>query len=392
MGATTIVIGAGVVGLCVAERLAAAGDRVIVVDRSGPGAGTSGTSFVWLNANSKVPRAYHQLNVDGVEAWRRASQDSRTTAWLHLNGRIQWASGEAAIAALETAAAATAAWGYPVEAITVAAATRLEPDLLIPPDAQVRVWPTEGFLVPPLALEWLLVRALARNVELATGFEVVAIEVHGTGVRGVLGHTGRRLSADRVVCCAGRWTTSVLASVGVAVDVLPTVQGSPAIGLLGYASSSTARLGRTISTANLNVRPGRAAGRYVLQAPDLDRLADPDGPPDPGDTAARELLARTRTAVGGFTNARVDELRVGYRVVPADRITVSEWAPGLEGLYLVVTHSGYTLGLHLAELVAAEVAGGVESPALAYLRRARVDQAGAAASSADPAAAMTPIH
>ena len=54
--APVVVVGAGVIGLAVALRLAERGERVVIVDAATPGAGTSGTSYAWLNANRKVPR------------------------------------------------------------------------------------------------------------------------------------------------------------------------------------------------------------------------------------------------------------------------------------------------------------------------------------------------
>ena len=63
------VIGAGVVGLCVALRLAEAGATVTLLERDEPGCGATRSSFAWLNANNKIPRAYHDLNHAGMRAW-----------------------------------------------------------------------------------------------------------------------------------------------------------------------------------------------------------------------------------------------------------------------------------------------------------------------------------
>ena len=64
-GLRCAVIGAGVVGLCVALRLAEAGATVTVLERDEPGGGATRSSFAWLNANNKTPRAYHDLNHAG---------------------------------------------------------------------------------------------------------------------------------------------------------------------------------------------------------------------------------------------------------------------------------------------------------------------------------------
>jgi glycine/D-amino acid oxidase-like deaminating enzyme len=44
--------------------------------------------------------------------------------------------------------------------------------------------------------------------------------------------------------------------------------------------------------------------------------------------------------------------------MPADGQSIVGWLPGIGGLYVAVTHSGVTLGAHLAELITAELVSG----------------------------------
>jgi glycine/D-amino acid oxidase-like deaminating enzyme len=385
--ARTIVIGAGVLGLSVAEHLAAMGDAVLVVDRGEPGDGTSRTSFAWLNGNSKVPPSYQRLNVEGVERYRELVGQPGTDAWLHLNGRIEWSVGAAETARIAGVAEAMRAQDYPVREITAVAARGLEPDLKVPDGAGVWFWPSEGFVIPPLYLDWLLARATARGVRIATGHEIVGFDLAGGVVRGVLAADGQTLRADRVVACVGRWTEALLATVGVHVPMEPAVKGGPALGHLGYSTPVLTRLSRTISTPRISVRPDTPAGRYVLQGHLLDCLAEPGSDPDPDGEVGREVLSLARSVLAGFDDARLADLRVGYRAVPADRVTVAGWAPGFEGLFVLATHSGYTLSRHLGDLVAREVADGAEEPTLADFRPARFRSA------VDAAAVSTrPVH
>jgi glycine/D-amino acid oxidase-like deaminating enzyme len=369
----TIVVGAGVLGLSIAERIAAGGDRVTLVDRGAPGSGTSATSFGWLNANGKVPRSYHRLNVEGVEAWRRLAAETGTQRWLHMTGRIQWAVSDPEIAELDRSVEAMRAWGYPVEQITADAARRLEPAVRIGPGAEVRLWPSEGFVIPGLLVDWLLDRAESHGVEVVQEASVTGFVLRGGAVGGVRLAGGGSLDADRVVVCVGRWSEALLAGIGVRVPMQAAATGSPALGLLGYTGPTAARLRRTITGPGLNVRPDGMIGRFVLQGIGLDGFADPDVAPDPAGEVAAELVARARAILAGFDEARLDELRVGFRAVPADRLTVAGWAPGVDGLYVVATHSGFTLALHLGELVAREVGAGTSEGSLDEFRPARFD-------------------
>lgn len=390
MGPRTLVIGAGVLGLAVAERLAATGAAVTLLDRGEPGTGTSGTTFSWLNGNAKVPRTYQQLNVAGVEAYRRlAADDPKGTApWLRLNGRIEWAETPEQIERMERAHAAMRAWDYPVEEITLADAARLEPDLRIPPGSEARLFPSEGFLIPPLFLPWLLARVETRGVELRRGSAVTGLVAgDDRAIRRVDLEDGSRLQADRVVLCVGRWTEAVAALAGVRIPMIATVRGTPSPGYLGYTSPVSLRLSRTVTGPGLSVRADAPPGRYVLQPHGLDLEADPLAVPPPDGSVGHEILRRARRVLVGLDDARLIELRVGQRAIPVDRVTVAGWAPGVEGLYVLATHSGYSLALHLGELVSREVAESTDEPTLGDFRPSRF-----AAAVEEAAVAARPVH
>ena len=60
------VIGLGVLGASAARALARGGAQVTVFERTAPGAGTTATSYGWVNSHRKHPRSYHDLNVAGM--------------------------------------------------------------------------------------------------------------------------------------------------------------------------------------------------------------------------------------------------------------------------------------------------------------------------------------
>ena len=64
-----VVAGAGVLGVCLAARLAGAGAEVTLLEQDQPGQAATRSSFAWLNSNDKAPRAYHELNHAGMRAW-----------------------------------------------------------------------------------------------------------------------------------------------------------------------------------------------------------------------------------------------------------------------------------------------------------------------------------
>src|SRR5215471_6523489 len=85
------VIGAGVLGVCVAARLAEAGIAVTLLEQDRPGHAATRSSFAWLNANDKAPRAYHDLNHAGMRAWATLSAALGGAPWYRPAGNIEWA-------------------------------------------------------------------------------------------------------------------------------------------------------------------------------------------------------------------------------------------------------------------------------------------------------------
>ena len=107
------VVGAGVVGLCVAMRLAEAGATVTLLERDEPGCGATRSSFAWLNANNKIPRAYHDLNHAGMRAWASLAARAGQPAWYQASGNLEWAPDARGHAELVARVRRLTGWGYP---------------------------------------------------------------------------------------------------------------------------------------------------------------------------------------------------------------------------------------------------------------------------------------
>jgi glycine/D-amino acid oxidase-like deaminating enzyme len=367
---SVVVAGAGVVGAALAARLAGLGCRVSLVDAGHPGAGTSGTTFGWVNANAKLPRAYFDLNVAGMEAHRRALDEGRAP-WLRATGHLEWAAGDAARAALAARAERLGAWGYAVRQLSTREARELEPDLVLDGSAgDLTLYPDEGFAHPLVLLGHLLRESGEHGATLRTDARVVGFDIEGDRVCAAVLASGERLPADAVACCSGRWSGEVAALAGVALPLAPAELGSPAVGLIGVTSPVPAALSRVVSAPGLNLRPD-GGGRLMLHAPDLDAGVSPETPPAPAAAEGALLLERARAVLRRLDGARLESLRVGVRPLPADGLSVAGWAPGVEGLYLLVTHSGITLAPVLGELAAREIAAGADEALLRPFRPGR---------------------
>lgn len=381
-----IVVGGGAIGLATADELARRAWTVTVVDAGENRRGATGTSFARVNAGEKTRRDYFELNAAGMAAFRGLAAAEGPPPWLHLTGHVEWETTPERRRRLRERTELVESWGYAAAVLSGKdVKARLEPDLLVPDDAEVTYFPDEGYVETEAMVADLLATAQARGVEVRSNSRVTGIATSGDRASGVELESGEVLRADVVVCAAGRWTGELAAQVGATVPLLGSSDARVA-GFLARTSPVRTSLSRSVFAPSLNVRPSRD-GRLVLQSFDLD--GDASGEPTERTLArvGRQLERRLhKTLRVGPAPVSVDELRVGLRALPVDGFPVVGWAGDVEGFYVVVSHSGVTLCLLLGRLVAAEITEGRAEPVLAPFRPTRF-ASGAAPTNGDGSAA-----
>jgi glycine/D-amino acid oxidase-like deaminating enzyme len=182
-------------------------------------------------------------------------------------------------------------------------------------------------------------------------------------VRGVTTASGTRFEADAVVDCAGPATDDVarLAGIEIPFDRVP--------GRLIYTTPVASTLRRPIHAPGVHFRPD-GAGRIVLAEGAHDHVWREEAPGHeawPAEQSLRAVSAHFPALAG----ARVEATRVGVRPMPRDERPMVGAIPGLDGFYVVTSHSAVTLGPLWGRIVAAELLDGVADPRLAPYRPAR---------------------
>ena len=368
-------------GVCVAARLAEAGIAVTLLERDRPGRAATGSSFAWLNANDKAPRAYHDLNHAGMRAWAGLAARLDGAAWYRPAGNLEWAQGAPGRAHLTARVHRLTGWGYPARLIDAAEAAELEPSLRLPHPAPDVAWfPDEGYLLTEPLVSHMAEVAARHGATVLTGEpgRVVGLDAGeaergrraGTGaVRAVRTAGGQVIPADVVVCCAGRWVPELAALAGAAgpVPLVPWAEpGATAPGLVVHAGPVTPPgPQRMVHAPGIYLRP-HPGGLVHLEAPDA--AVDLNTPEADLRRWAGELLRRARRVVRGLQDAGVTGYRVCVRPMPADGRSIVGPLPGARGLYVAVTHSGVTLAAHLSRLIAAELVTGAAPAELAPYR------------------------
>ncbi|MYW66918.1 FAD-dependent oxidoreductase [Streptomyces sp. SID8379] len=345
------VVGAGVVGACVAWNLSRQGAEVVLIDAGRPGEGVTNWSFSWANASNKtVTRAYFDLNVAGMEAHRELAGTVGPDAWWYPSGHLRWADDPAAESKLLTTAGLLAVWGYRTEVRTGAEVRRrLEPALAVRDEAAVVFYPDEAWVHGRHLVGRLVEEADACGAELRSG---TAVRDIGTGSDGGVGSVGladgTRIDVDVVVNAAGPGAHAVAALVG---RELPMRREPGVVTRLGCARVP---VHRAMHAPHVEIRPD-GDGSVVLHSREVDALIDTEqGPAD----LARLLHAEARHVVPELGDSRISRTRVVERPIPADGFPSVGAVPSVPGYYEAVTHSGITLGPVLGRLLASEILTG----------------------------------
>lgn len=374
-----IVVGAGAIGLATACELAGRGWVVTVVDSGDDRSGASNTSFARLNASEKTRREYFELNAAGMAAFRRhVAATGRVPPWLHLNGHLEWESTPDRRRRLRERARLVESWGYPVAVFSgKEIRDTFEPGLLVHDDEEVTFFPDEGYVEPAAMLADLASTARAYGVAIRKDTLVTGLASSGGRIRGAELATGEIAPADVVVCAAGRWTSELAEHAGAVVPLLGSNDARVA-GFLARTAPTAASLSRSVFSPGLNVRPD-THGRLVLQAFDLDDRATVDTTGSVPRRIASELSRRLSRTVRLEEPVPMEAVEVGVRALPVDGLPIVGWAGSLDGFYVVVSHSGFTLCLLLGRLVATEITEARDEPALAPYRPERFDPEGGVA-------------
>jgi len=358
-----LVIGAGVIGASAACRLARGGAAVTLLDRGRIGGGTSAASFAWTNSNQKTPRAYHELNVEGMRAHAALRADFGACPWWHGGGNVHMAAGDAERAALRERIDRLRAWDYAAEEITPARVRALEPDI---PDAALRdttigFFPEEGWVETTVYVHAMAQAAAAAGARVMAETGVREIRRAGDRVTGVRTESGEVHEADLVVNCAGRWAGGLGASAGLGIPMAPNRS------VLAITPPALTRLGRVVHAPACQFRPD-GGGRVMVQADDVDDAVTASGVSEAPPDLAAALVRRAAALLPGLDGAGVESSRLGIRAMPADGRTVIGPQGGVAGYYAIVTHSGVTLAPYLAAAAAGEILAGRLDPRLSAFR------------------------
>ena len=211
-----LVVGAGVIGLGVADVAAREGLRVTVLERERPASRASWAGAGMLNCRPwprvKTPD-YHDLVLASKKRFPEWAERLRDETDIDIGllacGALELYPESRAtpdgLANLERMIEGCHARGIRAERITPAEARELEPGLKTDGLALAVHLPDDGQIRTPRFGRALALSCRQRGVDLREGVEVADVWLEGDSVRGVTTRSGERIPSEAVVLCPGAW-------------------------------------------------------------------------------------------------------------------------------------------------------------------------------------------
>ena len=217
--ADVVVVGGGVMGTSAAFHLAEAGADVLLVERDELASGSTSKAAGGVRAQFSDP-----LNIAiarrSLDAFARFRERPGAEIDLHRVGYLFLLDREEDVAAFERSVALQSSLGVPSRLVSPQEAAELSPLAGLEGVLAATFCPLDGHAAPEAVVQGYAAGARAHGATIATGCDVIGIDVADGEIRGVRTSLGD-VAAATVVCCAGVWSNALGAAVGVEIPVDP---------------------------------------------------------------------------------------------------------------------------------------------------------------------------
>ncbi len=384
MAYDVIIVGGGIIGCTSAFYLARKGLKVAVVEKDTLSCGTSGNTFAWINATSKVSdEAYHRLNAQGLATYcELAAEFGEQHLGINPTGALALVrkSDESGYMAMREQARLLEEYGYPSTWIGLKELQAMEPHMAFPDDAEALYTMSDTCLDAPRFVRFMAgqVRALGGTVlEHCRAHELTATD-DGV-VTGLVTDQGT-LESGRVLLATGPSTPEVLSELTGYEGFAARFPLQRVPGLLVTTPSTAPRnlVRHVINSAigeEVHIRP-ESDGGLRIGSDDTDGMIAEDQSPEHLRRAAIRLLKRVKKIIPGFAGeACIDDcgLWIGIRPYPKDGKSLAGPMPGSDGLFVIATQSGVTLAPALGSLMAEVIVDGHTPDALRPFSLERIE-------------------
>jgi glycine/D-amino acid oxidase-like deaminating enzyme len=349
-----VICGAGIIGASLAYHLAKRGARVTIIDAQHPAAGATSKSFGWLNATfSKRPRSYFDFSMLGIAGWHRLELELNGELPVQWGGSVAWFPPGADAEQLRADVQHHRQWGYATRLIDDAEVRQLLPHVAPGPIGTACHSEPEGAVDPIRAVTVLLEHARQFGAEVRYPCQV-------TGIDQAVHTNQGAIQADTIVLACGVNSPQLAQLAGAKVPL------KDAPGVLVHTTPQPPVIDRIVQAPGVHFRQ-KLDGRIIIGG----QIVAGAGTASTDIADSQEIFREASRYLPALADAAIEQVTLGYRVMPADEYPILGFAEARPNLYVAATHSGVTLAPVIGELAAIEILDGTPQPQLAPYRPSR---------------------
>ncbi len=217
--ARVVVIGGGIVGCSTAYHLGKLGEtETVLLERHKL---TSGSTFhaAGLVGQLRSSANITQMLVNSVSLYRSLEEETGLATGWKMNGGLRLACNPERWTEVRRQATTAHSFGLEMHLLTPKEAQDLWPLMDVSDVVGAAFLPTDGQANPSDITQALARGARQTGVTIFEDPTVSAIETQNGRVSGVVTDRGR-IACEKIVCCAGQWSRTLAASVGVCVPLV----------------------------------------------------------------------------------------------------------------------------------------------------------------------------
>ena len=348
------IIGAGIVGTCIAHELSRLGKNVTIIDKSTPGSGTSGKSFNWVNATyPKKPYSYNYLSQLGLAAfddlYRFIDFPSR---W---NGSLEWFVDANKHNKLLNNV--NELLDYPThskhEIISNFKASSYEPNIDFNNNNKIVYSVDDGAIDTAQTIKNLVARTIFNGGKIINNC-IYKNSIYRNGKLSSINTSHGEIETDLIIFATGIDTNSLINK---------KVLRDPTPGIIIKSKPYKKIINKIIVGPGIHIHQ-QNDGRLIIGeqdgAPENHKMrlkGYPSQFPSTliADQHVKKILDLTKVFIKSVKHVEVESVEIGWRPLPLDGLPIIGFINSKQDSYVASMHSGISLGPIVAKIVAQEI-------------------------------------